>query len=147
MWKLLDKEVDLGEPTFFLDHVFLVCTQGQCARSKDIVDNCRTMFESRISAGGVEKLPTFSLSHSLTFTLTHALAFRRSHHLSLTLSHSVTLFSITHLVKQVNTFTNFFTQSHTVFTHTFKQTATHTLSHTYSHLLSHFFPHTHSLSH
>ena len=25
--------------------------------SKDIVDNCRTMFESRISAGGTEKLP------------------------------------------------------------------------------------------
>ena len=27
--------------------------------SKDIVDNYRTMFESRISAGGVEKLPFF----------------------------------------------------------------------------------------
>ena len=27
MWKLLDKEVDLGEPTSFLDHVFLGCTQ------------------------------------------------------------------------------------------------------------------------
>ena len=26
--------------------------------SKDIVDNFRTMFESRISAGGVEKLPS-----------------------------------------------------------------------------------------
>ena len=27
MWKLLNKEVDLGEPTSFLDHVYLGCTQ------------------------------------------------------------------------------------------------------------------------
>ena len=45
MWKLLNKEVDLG------------CTQRQCEISKDILDNYRIMFESRISAGGVEKLP------------------------------------------------------------------------------------------
>ena len=57
MWKLLNKEVDLGEPTSFLDHVYLGCTQRQCEINKDIVDNYRTMFESRISAGGVEKLP------------------------------------------------------------------------------------------
>ena len=52
MWKVLNKEVDLGEPTSFLDHFFLGCTQRQCEISKDIVDNYRTMFESRISAGG-----------------------------------------------------------------------------------------------
>ena len=57
MWILLNKEVDLGEPTSFLDHVYLGCTQRQCEISKDIVDNYRTMFESRISAGGVERLP------------------------------------------------------------------------------------------
>ena len=51
MWKLLNKEVDLGEPTSFLDHVYLGCTQRQCEISKDIVDNYRTMFESQISAG------------------------------------------------------------------------------------------------
>ena len=56
MWKVL-KEVDLGEPTSFLDHVYLGCTQRQCEVSQDIVDNYRTMFESRISAGGLEKLP------------------------------------------------------------------------------------------
>ena len=50
MWKLLNKEVDLGEPTSFLDHVYLGCTQRQCQISKDIVDNYRTMFESRISS-------------------------------------------------------------------------------------------------
>ena len=49
MWKLLNKEVDLGEPTSFLDHVYLGCTRRQCEISKDIVDNYRTMFESRIS--------------------------------------------------------------------------------------------------
>ena len=57
MWKVLNKGVDLGESTSFLDHVYLVCTQRQCAISKNIVDNYRTMFESRISAGRVEKLP------------------------------------------------------------------------------------------
>ena len=57
MWKVLNKEVDLGEPTSFLDHVFLGCTQRQCEISKDIVDKYRAMFESRISAGRTEKLP------------------------------------------------------------------------------------------
>ena len=57
MWKVLNKEVDLGEPTSFLDHENLGCTQRQCEISKDIVDNYRAMFESRISAEGTEKLP------------------------------------------------------------------------------------------
>ena len=38
------------------EHVYLGCTQRQCEISKDIVDNYRTMFESRISAGATEKL-------------------------------------------------------------------------------------------
>ena len=57
MWKVINKEVDLGEPTSFLDHVYLGCTQRQCEISKYIVDNYRAMFESRISAGETEKLP------------------------------------------------------------------------------------------
>ena len=57
MLKLLNKEVDLGEPTSFLDRVYLGCTQRQCEISKNTMDNYRTMFESRISAGRVEKLP------------------------------------------------------------------------------------------
>ena len=57
MWKLLNKEVDLGEPTSFLDHVYLGCSQRQCEISKDVVDNYRATFESRISAGATEKLP------------------------------------------------------------------------------------------
>ena len=39
MWKGLMKEVDLGEPTTFLDHENLGCTQRRCETSKDIVDN------------------------------------------------------------------------------------------------------------
>ena len=53
--KVQNKEVDLGQPTSFLDHVYLGCTQRQCEISKDIDDNFRTMFESRISAGATEK--------------------------------------------------------------------------------------------
>ena len=34
LWKVLNKEVDLGEPTSFLDHVYLGCTQRQCEISK-----------------------------------------------------------------------------------------------------------------
>ena len=57
VWRVLNKEVDLGEPTSFLDHVYLGCTQRQCEISKDIVVNNRTMLESRISAGPTAKLP------------------------------------------------------------------------------------------
>ena len=57
MWEALNIEVDLGEPTSFLDHVYLGCSQRQCEISKDIVDNNRTMFESRISSRATEKLP------------------------------------------------------------------------------------------
>ena len=57
MWQVLNKEVELGEPTSFLDHVYLGCTQRQCEISKDVVDNYRTLFESIISEGGTEKLP------------------------------------------------------------------------------------------
>ena len=38
-WKILNEDVDLGEPTSFLDHVYLGCTQRECQISKDIVDN------------------------------------------------------------------------------------------------------------
>ena len=57
MCNLLKKEVDLGEPTSFLDHAYLGCTQRQCEIRKNTVDNHRTMFESRISTVRVEKLP------------------------------------------------------------------------------------------
>ena len=49
------KNVDLGKPTSFLDHVSLGCTQRECQASMDIVDIFRSMFESRICAGAMEK--------------------------------------------------------------------------------------------
>ena len=64
MWKVLNKEVDLGEPTSFLDHVYLGCTQRECQISKDIVDNYRSMFETRISAGAIEELPSTEKSEA-----------------------------------------------------------------------------------
>ena len=61
MWKALNKKVDLGEPTSFLDHVCLGCTQRECLTNKDIVDNYRNKFESKISAGATEQLIYFIL--------------------------------------------------------------------------------------
>ena len=57
-WKILMEDVDLGEPTSFLGHVYLGCTQRECTLSNDTVTNYRDMFESRISTGAKEKLPT-----------------------------------------------------------------------------------------
>ena len=47
----------IWENQHHLDHENLVCTQRQCEISKDIVDNYRTMSESRVSTGATEKLP------------------------------------------------------------------------------------------
>ena len=58
MWKVPNKQVDLGEPTSFFHHVYFGCTQRRCETSKDIVDNDRTMFESKISPGATEKVPS-----------------------------------------------------------------------------------------
>ena len=55
--KLLNQEVDLEDPISFVDHENLGCTQRNCEISKDIVHSYRATLESRISAGGTEKLP------------------------------------------------------------------------------------------
>ena len=57
LWKIIMKDVVLGEPTSFLDLVNLGCTQRECQVSKDIVGNFRSMFESRIFAWVMEQLP------------------------------------------------------------------------------------------
>ena len=54
MWKVLNKEVDLGEPTSFLDHVHWG----------------RTMSESRSSAGGREITIPSKSSHFLRGPMT-----------------------------------------------------------------------------
>ena len=55
MWKVLMKQVDFGEPTSFLDHVYFGCIPREYGTSRDIVDNKRNMFESRTFAGATEK--------------------------------------------------------------------------------------------
>ena len=57
-WTILMKGVDLGEPTSFLDHADLECTQRECTISNEIVSKYRDMLEAIISAGATEKLPT-----------------------------------------------------------------------------------------
>ena len=64
MWKKLMKLVDLGEPTSFLDHVYLGCTQRECKPNENIIEENRNMIESRISAGATEKLPGWEKSHA-----------------------------------------------------------------------------------
>ena len=75
MWKVLMKGVDLGEPTSFLDHVYLGCAQRECETSKDVVDNYRDLFESRISAGAKEKIPC--VQENLTQTSLHGPLIRK----------------------------------------------------------------------
>ena len=41
MWKKLMKLVDLGEPTSFLGHVYLGCTQRECKPNETINENLR----------------------------------------------------------------------------------------------------------
>ena len=48
------KDVHLGEPTSFLEHVYLGCTERECQSSKE--DYYLNIFQSRILAGAMEKL-------------------------------------------------------------------------------------------
>ena len=52
------KKVDLGEATSCLDYVYLGCTQRECNTKEDIVEHFRNLFESRISSGATEKVPS-----------------------------------------------------------------------------------------
>ena len=51
MWKKLMKDVDIEEPTSFLDHVYWGCTQRECKPNEKIIEQYNKMFESRFSAG------------------------------------------------------------------------------------------------
>ena len=57
MWKKMMKNVDIDEPTSFLQHVYLGCTQRKCKPNETIIEHYNKMLESRISAGATEKLP------------------------------------------------------------------------------------------
>ena len=66
MWKKLMKLVDLEEPTSFLDHVYLGCTQNECKSNETIIEEYRQKFESRISAGCTKKLLVWENPHAKT---------------------------------------------------------------------------------
>ena len=51
------KNIDIEEPTSFLDHVYLGSTQRKCKPNEKIISQYNKMFETRISAGAIEKLP------------------------------------------------------------------------------------------
>ena len=63
-WEKLMKNVDLHEPTSFLDHVYLGCTQRECKPNEIIIEQYKEMFESRVSAGATEKLPGWEKPHA-----------------------------------------------------------------------------------
>ena len=47
------KLTDLGERTSFIDQVYLGSTQRECKQNEFVVDDCRKMVESWISAGAI----------------------------------------------------------------------------------------------
>ena len=53
MWKMM-KNVNVGEPTSFLDHPYLGCNQLECKPNETIFEHYTKMFESRISLGAKE---------------------------------------------------------------------------------------------
>ena len=58
------KNVDVGEPTSFLDRVYLGCTQRECKPNEKTIEQYTKIFESRISAGATEKLPGWQKHHA-----------------------------------------------------------------------------------
>ena len=60
------KNVDIDEPTSFLDHVFLGCTQRECKLNETRIEQYKRMFESPISAGATEKIPGWEKPHART---------------------------------------------------------------------------------
>ena len=66
MWKTWMKNVDLDEPTSYLDHGYLRCTQRECKPHETIIEQKMKMFESRFSLGATEKLPGWENPHAKT---------------------------------------------------------------------------------
>ena len=74
MWKTSMKHVDPGEPTSFLDHVYLGCTQRDCKSNESMIDEYRKMFGSRIPARATEKLTGWETSHANTIAWSYDMA-------------------------------------------------------------------------
>ena len=65
------KNDDLDEPTSFLDHVYLGCTQRECKPNETIIEQYTKMFEPRNSATTTEKLPGCEKRHAKTIAWSH----------------------------------------------------------------------------
>ena len=66
MWKKLMKHVDIDEPTSFVDHVYLGCTQREFKPNETFIEQYTKVFESRISAGATEKFQRWQTPHAQT---------------------------------------------------------------------------------
>ena len=64
--KKLMNYVDMEEPTSFLDHIFIGCTQRECKPNEKIIGQYNKMFESRIFAGANAKLPRWDKPRAKT---------------------------------------------------------------------------------
>ena len=72
MWKVFNKEVDLGEPTSFFDHVYFgPALRDNVIWAKILWTITEPMFESRISAGATENLPLLKKFEYLFVVLWH----------------------------------------------------------------------------
>ena len=60
MWKKLMKNVDLGEPTLFHDHVYAGFTQCECEPNETGIEQYKKMLETRNSAGPTQDGKHFS---------------------------------------------------------------------------------------
>ena len=54
MWKKLKKDMDIEEPTSFLDHVYLGCTQRECKPNEKIIGQYNKMFDHQIKKEELE---------------------------------------------------------------------------------------------
>ena len=64
MWKKLMKNVDIGEPTSFLDHEYLGCTQREWKANETNFEEDRNVLDSRISAGATENMSWWEKPHT-----------------------------------------------------------------------------------
>ena len=71
MRKNFMKNVNITEPTSFLDRVYMGCTQRECKPNETIVEQYTKMFESRISAVATEKLPGWEKPQAQTVAWSH----------------------------------------------------------------------------
>ena len=58
--------MDIDEPTSFLDHMYLRCTQRECKPNETIIEQYTKMFGSHISAGATDKLLGWQRPHAQT---------------------------------------------------------------------------------